>query len=223
MTDTKLDRLEGVLAELIAASPGIDAAAVVSFDGLMMASALPPSLDDSRVGAMSAALLTLGEQAVQGFGCGHLDQLFAEGEDGFVVMLSARDEAVLTAVAQRDAKVGLVLYEMRRAAEHVADILSADILSADMLSGDMRSADTRSADMRSAPAPVLNPMARMVQSRPIFAPEDVPALPSGGGLMHRPVPTAAGPLGSATAPGPHSNGHPVDPLPARTSPPAAWR
>lgn len=124
MSDTKVARLDGVLTELVAAASGIEAAAVVSFDGLMMASTLPDGLDEDRVAAMSAALLSLGEQAIEGFGCGHLDQLFAEGDDGFVVMMAAGDEAVLTAVAQREAKLGFVLYEMRRAAADVVDVLT---------------------------------------------------------------------------------------------------
>jgi uncharacterized protein len=128
MSDTKAARLHGALRELVEGANGVQAAAVVSFDGLMMAMEardghLPADLEEDRVAAMSAALLSLGEQAVEGLGCGTLDQMFAEGDDGFVVMLSAREEAVLTAVADRDAKLGLVLYEMRRAAEAVADAL----------------------------------------------------------------------------------------------------
>lgn len=123
MSETKVARLDRVLTELITASSGVQAAAVVSFDGLMIASALPEDLDEDRVGAMSAALLSLGEQAIDGFGCGHLDQLFAHGDQGFVVMMSARDEAVLTAVAEKNAKVGFILYEMRRAADAIADVM----------------------------------------------------------------------------------------------------
>ncbi len=131
MPETKVARLDRVLTELITASSGIQAAAVVSFDGLMVASALPEDLDEERVGAMSAALLSLGEQAIQGFGCGHLDQLFAHGDEGFVVMMSARDEAVLTAVAETQAKVGFILYEMRRAAELIADVM-VETVTADL-------------------------------------------------------------------------------------------
>lgn len=123
MSETKVDRLDRTLSQLLAASPGLSAAAVVSMDGLMMASALPPGLDEGRIGAMSAALLTLGEQAVAGFGCGHLDQLFAEGDQGYVVMVSARDEAVLTGIADPASKLGYILYQLRAAADDVADIL----------------------------------------------------------------------------------------------------
>ena len=89
---------------------------MVSFDGLPMASALPAGMDEDRVAAMSAALLSLGERAAEGLGRGELSQVYIEGENGTVFLVSADDEAVLVAVAAAGAKVGLMLYEVRRAA-----------------------------------------------------------------------------------------------------------
>jgi predicted regulator of Ras-like GTPase activity (Roadblock/LC7/MglB family) len=119
-------RLERAIHGLLAQTPEIEAAAVVSFDGLPMASALPPSMDEDRVAAMSAALLSLGERAAQGLGRGELSQVYIEGETGTVFLISADNEAVLVAVAARGAKVGMMLYEVRRAAAAVADALRAD-------------------------------------------------------------------------------------------------
>ena len=95
----------------------------MSFDGLPMASALPADMDEDRVGAMSAALLSLGEQAALGLGRGQLNQVFVEGEHGFVFLMSARDQAVLAAVASRTAKIGLMLFELRRAADRIGGVL----------------------------------------------------------------------------------------------------
>src|SRR4051794_10439771 len=119
-------RLERAIHGLLAQSPEIEAAAVVSFDGLPMASALPPSMDEDRVAAMSAALLSLGERAAQGLGRGELSQVYIEGETGTVFLVSADNEAVLVAVAAQGAKVGMMLYEVRRAAAAVAEALRAD-------------------------------------------------------------------------------------------------
>jgi predicted regulator of Ras-like GTPase activity (Roadblock/LC7/MglB family) len=116
-------QLDQVLAELVGQVPEIEAAAVVSFDGLAMASALPLGMDEDRVAAMSAALLSLGERAAEGLGRGELSQVYIEGENGTVYLISADDEAVLVAVASRGAKVGLMLFEVRRAATAVADAL----------------------------------------------------------------------------------------------------
>jgi predicted regulator of Ras-like GTPase activity (Roadblock/LC7/MglB family) len=119
-------RLDRVLTELVAQVPEIEAASVVSFDGLPMAAALPDGMDEDRVAAMSAALLSLGERAAEGLGRGLLSQVYVEGENGTVFLVSADDEAVLVAVAAKGAKVGLMLFEVRRAASAVADVLRVD-------------------------------------------------------------------------------------------------
>src|SRR3954471_5578807 len=119
-------RLDQAITDLLREAPEIEAAAVVSFDGLPMASALPGSMDEDRVAAMSAALLSLGERAAQGLGRGELSQVYIEGEAGTVFLVSADDEAVLVAVAAPGAKVGLMLYEVRRAAADVAAVLRTE-------------------------------------------------------------------------------------------------
>lgn len=116
-------RLDRAIRELLTQTSEIEAAAVVSFDGLPMASALPTGMDEDRVAAMSAALLSLGERATVGLGRGELSQVFIEGEDGTVFLVSADNEAVLVAVAAKGAKTGMMLYEVKRTAAAVADVL----------------------------------------------------------------------------------------------------
>jgi uncharacterized protein len=121
-------QLDRAISDLLAQAPEVEAAAVVSFDGLPMASALPATMDEDRVAAMSAALLSLGERAAEGLGRGALNQVYIEGETGTVFLVSADDEAVVVAVAARGAKVGMMLYEVRRAAVAVADALRAEYI-----------------------------------------------------------------------------------------------
>jgi len=123
---SRAGRLNRAIGDLLAQAPEVEAAAVVSFDGLPMASALPATMDEDRVAAMSAALLSLGERAAEGLGRGALSQVYIEGEHGTVYLVSADDEAVLVAVASPDAKVGMMLYEVRRAAAAVAEVLRSE-------------------------------------------------------------------------------------------------
>lgn len=123
---SRSSRLDSAIHALLSATPEIEAAAVVSFDGLPMASALPQSMDEDRVAAMSAALLSLGERAAQGLGRGELSQVYIEGDTGTVFLVSADDEAVLVAVAAKGAKAGMMLYEVRRTAAVVAEVLRAE-------------------------------------------------------------------------------------------------
>ncbi len=119
-------QLDLVLSTLLREAPDLEAAAVVSFDGLPMASGLPPTMDEDRVAAMSAALLSLGERAAQGLGRGDLSQVYVEGDNGTVFLVSADDEAVLVAVGRKGAKVGLMLFEVKQAAEAVAACLRVE-------------------------------------------------------------------------------------------------
>lgn len=117
------ERLATALDDLMVGSPDIQAAALVSMDGFTMASALPTGMQEDRVGAMSAAILGLGERAAAELGRGRLTQVFIEGDDGYVVLIAAGDRAVLTTLADPGAKLGLVLYDMKATAEIIAEIL----------------------------------------------------------------------------------------------------
>jgi predicted regulator of Ras-like GTPase activity (Roadblock/LC7/MglB family) len=121
---SKADLLASALDELLANSPEVEAAAVVSVDGLPMASALPDHIEEERLAAMSAALLTLGERAAAGLGRGDLGQVFVEGRDGHVVLMAAGEHAVLVSVISRGAKIGLVVFEMRRSAATIEAVMS---------------------------------------------------------------------------------------------------
>ena len=123
---SRSSRMDRILAELVGQVPEVEAASVVSFDGLAMASALPHDMDEDRVAAMSAALLSLGERAAEGLGRGALSQVFIEGENGTVFLISADDEAVLVAVTSKGAKTGLMLFEVRRAAAAIAEALRVE-------------------------------------------------------------------------------------------------
>ncbi len=115
-TETMVDRLR----DLQSSSPDVEAAAVVSVDGLTMASALPREVEEDRVSAMSAAMLSLGERIATELGRGNLDQVYIKGENGYVFLMAVGSEAVLTVLARKDARLGLLLLDMRRA---VADLV----------------------------------------------------------------------------------------------------
>jgi hypothetical protein len=113
------------LATFLKESAEIQAAAVVSLDGFIMAAALPADLEEDRVAAMSAAILALGERAASELRRGRLSQVFIEGEKGYVLLMSCGSRAALVAMAAKDAKLGLVFYDMKRAAGAIAQALAA--------------------------------------------------------------------------------------------------
>lgn len=111
------------LREMQVSSPDIEASAIVSVDGLSIASALPQEIEEDRVSAMSAAMLSLGERIATELGRGGLEQVYIKGEQGFVILMAVGEEAVLTALASEKAKLGLIFLDMRRAVEDLEKLI----------------------------------------------------------------------------------------------------
>jgi predicted regulator of Ras-like GTPase activity (Roadblock/LC7/MglB family) len=105
------------LRDLQAGTPDIEASAVVSVDGLIMASSLPSGVDEDRISAMSAAMLSLGDRIASELRRGILSRVYIEGSQGIIVLMAVGDEAVLTVLARAEAKLGLIFLDMKRAVE----------------------------------------------------------------------------------------------------------
>lgn len=123
MTKSRSQMMVERLRDLQATSPDIEASAVVSVDGLGIASALPQGVEEDRISAMSAAVLSLGERIANELGRGALHQVYIKGERGYVIFTSVGEEAVLTALAREQAKLGLIFLDMGRAAEDLSKMI----------------------------------------------------------------------------------------------------
>jgi len=118
-TELMVDRLR----ELQASSPDVEASAVVSVDGLTIASSLPRDVEEDRVSAMSAAMLSLGERIANELGRGALNQVYIKGQNGYVVLMAVGEDAVLTVLAREQAKLGLLFLDMRRATQDLVKLI----------------------------------------------------------------------------------------------------
>ncbi len=123
MAKSRADQMVERLRSMQAAAPDIEASAIVSVDGLIMASALQQGVEEDRVSAMSAAMLSLGERISSELGRGGLEQVYIKGNTGAILLTSVGNEAVLTAMARQEAKLGLIFLEMRRAAEDLVKLV----------------------------------------------------------------------------------------------------
>ncbi len=122
---SRTDRLVRRLQELQMNTPDVEATILVSVDGLTMASSLPGGTEEDRIAAMSAAMLSLGERIASELGRGMLDEVYVKGEQGYVVLRAVGEEAVLTVLARKKTKLGLLFLDMRRASTDLAAILGA--------------------------------------------------------------------------------------------------
>jgi predicted regulator of Ras-like GTPase activity (Roadblock/LC7/MglB family) len=118
-TELMVDRLR----DLQSSTPDIEASAVVSVDGLIIASALPQGIEEDRVSAMSAAMISLGERIAGELGRGELEQVYIRGESGFVILMSVGEEAVLTSLIRENARLGLIFLDMKRAADDLEKLV----------------------------------------------------------------------------------------------------
>lgn len=123
MAISRTDKMSERLRDLQASSPDVEASAVISVDGLTIASALPESIEGDRVAAMSAAMLSLGERISGELGRGTLDQVYIRGENGFMILMAVGDEAVLTVLARKQAKLGLLFLDMRRVTQDLTELV----------------------------------------------------------------------------------------------------
>jgi len=123
MTRSRAEQMIGQLKELQVNAADVEAAAVVSVDGLIIASSLPDEVGEDRVSAMSAAMLSLGERIASELGRGILNQVYIRGDQGYIILMSVGEEAVLTVLACREAKLGLVFLDMQRTVKRLLNLL----------------------------------------------------------------------------------------------------
>ncbi len=123
MAGSKNQKMVDRLREMHMSSPDIEGSAIVSMDGLSIAAALHEEIEEDRVSAMSAAMLSLGDRIASELGRGELNQVYIRGKHGYVVLMSIGNEAVLTVMASIRGKLGLILLEMRRACQDLRDII----------------------------------------------------------------------------------------------------
>ncbi|MCC7572462.1 MAG: roadblock/LC7 domain-containing protein [Candidatus Methanofastidiosum sp.] len=123
MAKSRTEVLKELLKEFKSTSADVQASAVVSTDGLIIASELPQDVEEDRVAAMSAAMLSLGERTSKELMKGSLEQVFVKGQDGYILLMGAGEDAVLTALAKKDAKLGLVFLDMKRTADKISGVI----------------------------------------------------------------------------------------------------
>jgi predicted regulator of Ras-like GTPase activity (Roadblock/LC7/MglB family) len=120
---SRTEHLNKILRALQSGSPDVEASALISEDGLMIASALPAHVDEARVAGMSATIHSLGTRAANELERGTVQEVLVRGEDGYAVLLAAGQGTLLLVMASAQAKLGLIFLDMRRAVADIRKIL----------------------------------------------------------------------------------------------------
>jgi uncharacterized protein len=117
------ENLDRVLADLRALSGDIESCGVLSKDGELLSSSHAEGVDRERVTAMLAALVNLSERVARENGKDHTSQVRIKTEGGHVLLVRLEGGGALAATTGPDARVGLVLYDMRNARGEVEKAL----------------------------------------------------------------------------------------------------
>jgi uncharacterized protein len=112
-------KLSSILQNFVSGVSDIQGAAIVTPDGLSLAAVLASGMDEERVAAMSAAMLSLGERISSELGRGVIDRIMIEGDTGYGVLTNCGTDAVLLVLASKAAKQGIIQLEIKRLASEV--------------------------------------------------------------------------------------------------------
>ena len=107
--------LDRALADLRALSGDMASCAVLSTDGVLLSSAHEEGVNRERAAAMLSAVANLAERAAHREGKEHASQVRVDAEDGHLLLVRLEGGGILAATTAKDARVGLVLYDMRNA------------------------------------------------------------------------------------------------------------
>jgi len=119
----RADNMTRLLKQLVSNTPDVEASALIDNDGLMIASALGPDVDDDSVAAMSAALLGISERISSELRRGDFQMVMTRGTDGYIVVVRCGKDAVLTVLTTSSAKLGLIFMDVGRTAKEIAGLL----------------------------------------------------------------------------------------------------
>ena len=129
MTEYRVDMLEDLLRRLHGTIGGLHGTVVVSIEGFVVAAyagdgkRANSSVDSPQIAAMAAAIIALGERVLGSLARGEIERILLDGTEGGIIVVPAGPEAALAAMVSKDAKLGLVMYEVRRTAREVHKVL----------------------------------------------------------------------------------------------------
>lgn len=111
--------LKPILARLNSISKEIEASAVMTRDGLTLASKIRDDVNQDRLGAMCASLLSLSDKTAKELSRGNLKQVLIEGDQGCVLIVHIGKRAVLAVVSKATSNLGMVFLEARKIAKEI--------------------------------------------------------------------------------------------------------
>jgi len=122
MPETKKDKLDTVLARFGEVGQ-IKAAGIVSKEGLLITALMPPEMNERIVAALCSTIMASAETASTQMGTGGVSDIHVKTEQGTILLQPAGGKAILIALADSGAQLGLIMMEIETRAKQVQEIL----------------------------------------------------------------------------------------------------
>jgi predicted regulator of Ras-like GTPase activity (Roadblock/LC7/MglB family) len=103
---------------------GVDSSAVVTRDGLLIASDISDAVDAETFAAMTATMVGAAETAMNEVGAGIPDRVIVESKKSKIISIGAGEKALLIVMTESDASLGLILLKMRETSEKIVNVLN---------------------------------------------------------------------------------------------------
>lgn len=123
MAQTIAAQLDTILNDFERNIPHVQATAVVSTDGLVIASRLPSDVEEDRIGAMGAAILSISTRSGEELERGEMVRVLIEGTEGYILIRSVGEYAILVALVEKDVRLGLLFYEANKCIDLLTEVL----------------------------------------------------------------------------------------------------
>jgi predicted regulator of Ras-like GTPase activity (Roadblock/LC7/MglB family) len=115
-----------ILGELNGSSKDILASSLLSKDGLPMATVLPDApargIDEDRISALSAALVSCGHRVMADWIGSDLDWLLVRSETGSILITRAGPDMILAALIAPSADAEPIFPDLKRAADRIREL-----------------------------------------------------------------------------------------------------
>jgi uncharacterized protein len=111
------------LKDLDSSSINIESSALVSVDGLVIATTLPLDMDADHIGAFCAGVFLLGYHSSEKCASGVLEQVLLKCAKNQIVMMRAGTEVILTVITKPYANLEQILFSLKHAIEKIAMVV----------------------------------------------------------------------------------------------------
>ena len=120
------ENLDDILRNLLALIPGVKATAIVSSEGIPIASVIPQSVDKERITPMTAPLHSLAKRLVTEMGIGKFDNLYIKGKQGFILILKADPKLRLIVSMTSNVRLGLLHLDCKGLCEKIRKLFESE-------------------------------------------------------------------------------------------------